>query len=129
MPGDELSRRALTHVDKSGQASMVDVGGKSETLRQATATATVVMRPDTLALIVHNQIKKGDVLSVARISGIMAAKQTPSLIPLCHSLSLNNVSVEFLNHHPNLVEGPKYLLQYDPLTPHVSLDKIPALVL
>ena len=95
MPGDELSRRALTHVDKSGQASMVDVGGKSETLRQATATATVVMRPDTLALIVHNQIKKGDVLSVARISGIMAAKQTPSLIPLCHSLSLNNVSVEF----------------------------------
>ncbi|MFL2761436.1 MAG: cyclic pyranopterin monophosphate synthase MoaC [Dehalococcoidia bacterium] len=95
MPADETSRRALTHVDESGEASMVDVGEKSETVRQAVATATVVMLPDTLSLIVKNQIKKGDVLSVARISGIMAAKQTPSLIPLCHTLQLNQVSVEF----------------------------------
>ena len=95
MPADETSRRELTHVDESGEASMVDVGEKSETVRQAVATATVVMLPDTLSLIVQNQIKKGDVLAVARISGIMAAKQTPSLIPLCHTLQLNQVSVEF----------------------------------
>lgn len=95
MPADNTSRRALTHVDESGKASMVDVGSKSETLREAVATATVVLLPKTLALILQNQMEKGDVLAVARISGIMAAKQTPSLIPLCHSLPLNKASVEF----------------------------------
>mgnify|MGYP003305581949 CR=1 FL=1 len=108
MPADETSRRALTHVDESGEASMVDVGEKLETVRQAVATATVVMLPETLSLIVQNQIKKGDVLSVARISGIMAAKQTPSLIPLCHTLQLNQVSVEFEiddENHSILIEA------------------------
>ena len=94
MPADETSRRALTHVDESGEASMVDVGEKSETVRQAVATATVVMLPDTLSLIVQNQIKKGDVLSVAKIAGIQAAKKCSELIPLCHPLMLSKVSVE-----------------------------------
>ncbi len=79
----------LTHFDAQGDARMVDVGGKPETAREATATATVVMRPETLALIQEGRARKGDVLGVARLAGIMAAKRTAELIPLCHALPLS----------------------------------------
>ena len=84
----------LTHTDAEGRARMVDVGGKDETDRVAVAGARVVMRPETLARIQASDIAKGDVLSVARIAGIMAAKRTAELIPLCHPLALTSVAVE-----------------------------------
>lgn len=83
----------LTHLDASGAARMVDVGDKAETHREATAQAIVRMQPETLALITEGKHKKGDVLAVARVAGIMAAKRTPDLIPLCHPLLLTKVEV------------------------------------
>ena len=83
----------LTHVNAAGQARMVDVSPKLETEREATASGGVRMLPATLAKIKQMEIKKGDVLSVARIAGIMAAKKTPELIPLCHTLLLEEVIV------------------------------------
>ena len=84
----------LTHLDADGRAAMVDVGDKAETTRTATAVARVVMRPETLRLIVDGLAAKGDVFAVARIAGIMAAKRTSELIPLCHPLPLSSVVVE-----------------------------------
>lgn len=84
----------LTHFDASGHARMVDVGGKAETERTATARGSVYAAPETIALIRDGGVKKGDVLSVARLAGIMGAKRTPDLIPLCHPLALTSVSVE-----------------------------------
>ncbi len=85
----------LTHVDRSGKAQMVDVGDKPDTQREAIARGRVVMQPETLALIRDNAFDKGDVLGVARVAGIMGAKNTSQLIPLCHPLPLNKVAVEF----------------------------------
>jgi len=85
----------LTHVDRSGQASMVDVSAKTPTTRTAVATGFVSMTPSTLALVKDNSIAKGDVLATARIAGIQGAKQCPSLIPLCHPLMLSKVAVDF----------------------------------
>jgi cyclic pyranopterin monophosphate synthase len=85
----------LTHLDASGNAHMVDVSEKSITSRSATARARVEMLPETLALILTGTAKKGDVLATARIAGIMAAKKTHELIPLCHPLMITKVSVEF----------------------------------
>jgi cyclic pyranopterin phosphate synthase len=85
----------LTHVNAAGEARMVDVSPKGETEREAVASGGVRMLPATLAKIRQMEIKKGDVLSVARISGIMAAKKTPELIPLCHTLLLEEVTVNF----------------------------------
>ncbi len=84
----------LTHFDAAGKAAMVDVGGKAETVREATARARIVMQPATLALICAGDAKKGDVLGVARLAGIMAAKRTADLIPLCHPLPISSVSVD-----------------------------------
>jgi cyclic pyranopterin phosphate synthase len=84
----------LTHVDASGEAHMVDVGDKSVTTRTAVAEGTVTMLPATLALILSGNAKKGDVLATARIAGIMAAKRAHELIPLCHPLMLDKVSVD-----------------------------------
>ena len=84
----------LTHFDESGSAHMVDVGAKDVTERRAVARASIGMAPETLALIQEGQAKKGDVLGVARLAGIMAAKRTSDLIPLCHPLPLTSVSVE-----------------------------------
>ena len=83
----------LSHLDASGTARMVDVGHKPDTERVAVATGEVLMRPETLALIRAGQIKKGDVLSVAQIAGVMAAKRTSELIPLCHPLPLTHIDV------------------------------------
>jgi len=83
----------LTHFDAEGNARMVDVGDKAETERIAVARATVIMRPQTLQRIQDKAVKKGDVLAVAQLAGIMAAKRTPDLIPLCHPLGLTSVQV------------------------------------
>lgn len=85
----------LTHLDAQGQAHMVDVGAKAETEREAAAGGRVTMRPETLALLRAGDLPKGDVLGTARVAGIMAAKRTAELIPLCHPLLLTKVAVEF----------------------------------
>lgn len=90
----------FTHFDAEGKAVMVDVGDKAETERTATAKGEIVMQPQTLALIQEGGVKKGDVLSVARLAGIMGAKRTPDLIPLCHPLALTSVKVD-LTLHPD----------------------------
>ena len=86
-------KKVLTHFDARGNAHMVDVGAKEQTERVAVAGATVTMLPATLRLIRSNKAAKGDVLSVAQLAGIMAAKKTPDLIPLCHPLALTSVDV------------------------------------
>ncbi len=86
----------LTHFDAQGQAHMVDVGGKAHTHRVAIASGRIEMLPATLSLIEAGTSKKGDVLGIARIAGIQAAKKTSDLIPLCHPLALTRVAVEFL---------------------------------
>jgi cyclic pyranopterin monophosphate synthase len=88
------SRPALTHIDAKGEARMVDVSTKAATERIAVAEGQVVMSQTTLALIVSGNAKKGDVLAVARIAGIMAAKRTSELIPLCHPLALSKVTLD-----------------------------------
>lgn len=90
---------ALTHLGAQGEANMVDVGEKAETTRTAIAEGFVSMLPETLATILAGNAKKGDVLGVARIAGIMAAKKTHELIPLCHPLLLTKVSVEIEADH------------------------------
>jgi cyclic pyranopterin phosphate synthase len=83
----------LTHLDADGRARMVDVSGKAATVREAVATGHILMQPETLALAVSGQGKKGEVMAVAEIAGVMAAKRTSDLIPLCHPLSLSSVKV------------------------------------
>ncbi len=85
----------FTHFNENGQAVMVDVGAKTETRRVAVAAGRIVMQPATLAMIESGDAKKGDVLGVARLAGIMASKRTADLIPLCHPIALTKVSVEF----------------------------------
>jgi len=85
----------LTHTDESGKARMVDVTEKIVTDRVAVAKARVLMKKDTLSLVLANDMKKGDVLGVARVAGIMAAKKTSELIPLCHPLSITGITVDF----------------------------------
>ncbi|MBF0327915.1 MAG: cyclic pyranopterin monophosphate synthase MoaC [Nitrospirae bacterium] len=85
----------LSHIDEQGKAKMVDVSGKSVTAREAMASAAVVMKPDTLKLIKDNKLKKGDVLAVARVAGIMAAKKTAALIPMCHPLNISHIALDF----------------------------------
>lgn len=84
----------LSHLDESGAARMVDVSGKQATAREAVASGRVLLAAETVALLRDGAVPKGDVLSVARLAGIMGAKQTPSLIPLCHPLALSSVAVE-----------------------------------
>ncbi|HEX6288558.1 MAG TPA: cyclic pyranopterin monophosphate synthase MoaC [Herpetosiphonaceae bacterium] len=91
MPAQAPAR--LTHLDERGQAHMVDVGGKAETAREAIARGAVVMQPATLRMILNGSVPKGDVLTTARIAGIMAAKKTSDLVPLCHPLLLSYVDV------------------------------------
>ena len=95
----------LTHINSNGEAEMVDVSEKNNTSREAKAGAKVLMKPETLDLIVSGSHKKGDVLSVARVAGIQAAKKCSELIPLCHPLMLTKVSVELTpNTKDNTIE-------------------------
>jgi cyclic pyranopterin phosphate synthase len=92
----------LSHLDEKGRARMVDITGKSDTVRSATACGKVIMQPGTLALIDEGSMQKGDVLGLARIAGIMAAKRTSDLIPLCHPLPLTDIEIRF---SPDLPRG------------------------
>ncbi|MFT5221697.1 MAG: cyclic pyranopterin phosphate synthase [Planctomycetota bacterium] len=95
----------LTHFNQSGEAHMVDVGSKESSARRAVARGRIQMLPETLELIAQGSHKKGDVLGIARIAGVMATKRTADLVPLCHPLSLTHVSVEFeLNLETSSVE-------------------------
>lgn len=87
---------ALSHIDEHGKASMVDISAKPPVRREAIAAGHIKLQPATLELVRHNQIQKGDVLAVARVAGIMAAKQTRHLIPLCHQIPLSMVAVDFV---------------------------------
>ena len=84
----------LTHVDESGAARMVDVSGKEVTAREAVAAGRVLVSPEVVALLRGDGVPKGDALAVARLAGIMGAKQTPTLIPLCHPLSISSATVD-----------------------------------
>jgi cyclic pyranopterin phosphate synthase len=89
-----VKSKNLSHVDKSGRVQMVDVGAKPETERLAVAAGEVVVRPETLDLIARGELAKGDVLNTARLAGVMAAKRTSELIPLCHPLALTHIDVD-----------------------------------
>jgi cyclic pyranopterin monophosphate synthase len=89
-----MSEIQLTHLDETGQAKMVDVGSKADTERMAVAGGEVLLKQETVELIRQGLLKKGDVLTVAKIAGIMGAKKTPELIPLCHPISLTQVEVD-----------------------------------
>jgi len=89
-----MAKSRLTHIDADGKAAMVDVSDKDVTERSATAVGSVIVAPATMRLIQDGTVKKGDVLSVARLAGIMGAKKTPELIPLCHPLALNAIDVD-----------------------------------
>src|SRR5688500_14996943 len=91
----DVTMSKLSHIDAHGRAQMVDVADKAVTSREAIAIGIVRMKPEVLRMIVTGQIPKGDVLAVARIAGIMAAKKTPELIPLCHPLPISKVTVDF----------------------------------
>lgn len=96
----------LTHFDAQGQAHMVDVGGKASTHRVAVATGRIYMLPETFALIESGTAQKGDVLGIARVAGIMAAKKTSELIPLCHPIALTRVAIDFSLHRSPEVDTP-----------------------
>ena len=85
----------LTHLDADGAARMVDVSAKGDTVRQAVATGRIIMSAQAVAAIADGLVKKGDVIAVARVAGIMAAKKTADLIPLCHPLTLNGIGIDF----------------------------------
>ncbi|HBL74176.1 MAG TPA: cyclic pyranopterin monophosphate synthase MoaC [Prolixibacteraceae bacterium] len=89
----DISKKQLTHTDEKGRASMVDVSGKPDQIREATASGIILLQKETLELIQENKIKKGDVLTVAEIAGIQAAKKTSELIPLCHPLQISKINV------------------------------------
>lgn len=94
---------ALTHLNQRGEAHIVDIGDKAVTRRRAVATARLEAKPETVALILGGELKKGDALAVARIAGIMAAKKTSELIPLCHPIPLSSVTVEIVGDGPALL--------------------------
>ena len=97
-----MSKNELTHFDKNGNPSMVDINQKDYTVRVAIATGKIIMKANTLKKILDLEIKKGDVLKVAKLAGIMAAKKTDQLIPLCHSIPLSYVNVDL---EPNIEES------------------------
>ncbi len=103
----------LTHLDAEGKAHMVDVGAKAETQREAIARGTVQLQAATLDMILSGGIPKGDVLAVARVAGIMAAKRTPELIPLCHTLLLTHVAVDFRPVPPATLDEPLRVLEIE----------------
>lgn len=97
-----MSDKKFTHFDESGRARMVDVSDKDVTKREAVATGGIWLKPETLDLILRGEIKKGDVLAVAQVAGIMGAKKTPEIIPMCHPLMLTGVDMDFeINETPN----------------------------
>jgi cyclic pyranopterin monophosphate synthase len=97
--------REFTHLDQDGRVRMVDVGEKSETHRKAIASGQIFMDEETLTLIINEKVKKGNVLETARIAGIMAAKKTSELIPMCHPLNITHIRLDFnINQEMNSIE-------------------------
>lgn len=109
----------LTHLDETGAANMVDVGSKEPTKRTARASARISTRPEVVQLMLDSGLKKGDVFAVARVAGIMAAKKTAELIPLCHSLLLSKISVDFEFNQPL---GYVYIKSYVALTGQTGVE-------
>ena len=99
-----MNKPILTHIDKNGASRMVDVSNKEITERIALAHATVTMNAQTFSLIMDKQVAKGEVLEVARIAGIMAAKKTSELIPMCHPLNINSVKIDYINNSKDTIE-------------------------
>jgi cyclic pyranopterin phosphate synthase len=99
-----MNKPTLTHIDKNGASRMVDVSNKDITERIALAHATVTMNAQTFSLIMDKQVAKGEVLEVARIAGIMAAKKTSELIPMCHPLNINSVKIDYINNSKDTIE-------------------------
>lgn len=99
-----MNKPILTHIDKNGASRMVDVSNKEITERIALAHATVTMTTQTFSLIMDKQVAKGDVLEVARVAGIMAAKKTSELIPMCHPLNINSVKIDYADNSKDTIE-------------------------
>ncbi len=99
-----MNKTKLTHIDENGSSRMVDVSEKKVTERIAVAHARVTMKPETFRLIMDKKVSKGDVLGVARVAGIMAAKKTNELIPMCHPLNINSVKVDYTNNNKDSIE-------------------------
>ncbi len=99
-----MNKTKLTHIDENGTSRMVDVSEKEVTERMAVAHARVTMKPETFKLIMDKKVTKGDVLGVARVAGIMAAKKTNELIPMCHPLSINSVKIDYKNNNQDSIE-------------------------
>jgi cyclic pyranopterin phosphate synthase len=99
-----MSKTKLSHIDESGASRMVDVSEKQVTERMAVAHARVTMKPETFRLIMDKRVTKGDVLGVARVAGIMAAKKTNELIPMCHPLNINSVKIDYTNNNQDSIE-------------------------
>ncbi len=99
-----MNEPTLTHIDEDGASRMVDVTDKDVTERIASAHATVTMNSQTFSLIMDKQVAKGDVLEVARVAGIMAAKKTSELIPMCHPLNINSVKIDYSNNSKDIIE-------------------------
>ena len=99
-----MNQAKLTHIDEKGASRMVDVGEKKITERIAIAHAKVTMTPETFGLIMDKKVAKGDVLEVARVAGIMGAKRTSELIPMCHPLNLNSVKIDYTNNNQDSIE-------------------------
>ncbi len=99
-----MNKTKLTHIDENGTSRMVDVSEKKVTERIAVAHARVTMKPETFKLIMDKKVTKGDVLGVARVAGIMAAKKTNELIPMCHPLNINSVKIDYTNNNQDSIE-------------------------
>ena len=99
-----MNKPILTHIDKDGASRMVDVSNKNITERIAVAHASVTMNTQTFSLIMDKQVAKGDVLEVARVAGIMAAKKASELIPMCHPLNINSVKIDYTNNSKDTIE-------------------------
>ncbi len=99
-----MSKTKLSHIDESGASRMVDVSEKKVTERMAVAHARVTMKPETFRLIMDKRVPKGDVLGVARVAAIMAAKKTNELIPMCHPLNINSVKIDYTNNNQDSIE-------------------------
>lgn len=114
----------LTHIDEQGKARMVDVSGKPQSVRKARAVATVRMGEDTMRLLMAGELPKGEALAVARIAGIMGAKRTADLIPLCHPLRIQKANVEFSTVGPGLLEITSEVVAVD--TTGVEMEALTA---
>ncbi len=99
-----MNQAKLTHIDEKGASRMVDVGEKKTTERIAIAHAKVTMTPETFGLVMDKKVAKGDVLEVARVAGIMGAKKTSGLVPMCHPLNLSSVKIDYTNNNQNSIE-------------------------